>query len=81
MLILRRKAGESLLIGDDVKVTVLDVFEGGVRMAIDAPKEIPILRAELVKAADANRDSANIAQDDAKELQKLLAGMKNDGKK
>ncbi len=78
MLILRRKAGETLLIGEDVKVTVMDVYEGGVRLAIDAPKEIPILRAELLRAADANRDSANVARNDAQELQKLLSGIKNE---
>lgn len=58
MLILRRKAGETLLIGDEIKITVLDIYEGGVRLAIDAPKRIPVLRSELLQAADANRDAA-----------------------
>ncbi|MBE6909719.1 MAG: carbon storage regulator [Ruminococcaceae bacterium] len=58
MLILRRRAGETLLIGDDVKITVMDVYEGGVRLAIDAPKSIPVLRSELLQAVDANRDAA-----------------------
>ena len=59
MLILRRKAGESLLIGDEVKITVMDVYEGGVRLAIDAPRKISVLRSELVQAAEVNRDAAN----------------------
>jgi len=59
MLILRRKVGESLLIGDQVKITVLDGGDGGVRLAIDAPKEILILRSELVGAIEANRDASN----------------------
>ena len=58
MLILRRRAGETLLIGDSVKVTVMDVYEGGVRLAIDAPKSVQILRSELLQAVDANRDAA-----------------------
>ena len=58
MLILRRKAGESLLIGDEVKITVMDVYEGGVRLAIDAPRKISVLRSELVQAAEVNRDAA-----------------------
>ena len=58
MLILRRKAGETLVIGDDIKVAVLDINEGSVRLAIEAPKQIPILRSELLQAADANRDAA-----------------------
>ena len=58
MLILRRRAGETLLIGDDVKITVMDVYEGGVRLAIDAPKSIRVLRSELLQAVDANRVAA-----------------------
>ncbi|MBQ9520954.1 MAG: carbon storage regulator CsrA [Oscillospiraceae bacterium] len=58
MLILRRKSGESIVIGDNIHVTVLDINEGSVRLAIDAPKSIPILRSELLQAADANRDAA-----------------------
>jgi len=69
MLILRRKAGETLLIGDEVKITVMDVYEGGVRLAIDAPKRIPILRSELLQAVDANRDAA----DQSSGPQELLA--------
>lgn len=59
MLILRRKIGESLLIGGEIKVTVLDAGDGGTRLAIEAPKEVSILRSELVYAMDANRDAAN----------------------
>ena len=70
MLILRRKAGKTLLIGDEVKITVMDVYEGGVRLAIDAPRRIPVLRSELVQAADANRDSASEAR--PQELLELL---------
>ena len=57
MLILRRKSGESIVIGDDITLAVLDINEGSVRLAIDAPKSITILRSELLQAADANRDS------------------------
>ncbi len=59
MLILRRKIGESLLIGEGIKVTVLDAGDGRTRLAIEAPKEVSILRSELVYAMDANRDAAN----------------------
>jgi len=72
MLILRRKEGETLLIGENIKIMVLDTSDGGVRLAIDAPKEIPILRGELVRAMDANRDAAN-EEAQPQELQKLLS--------
>ena len=75
MLILRRKAGESLMIGDEVRLTVMDIYEGGVRLAIDAPRSITILRSELLQAADANRDAvAGAEQSRPQELLNLLGG-------
>ena len=74
MLILRRRAGETLLIGDNVKITVMDVYEGGVRLAIDAPKSISILRSELLQAVDANRDSAAKQPERPQELLEHLSG-------
>lgn len=58
MLILQRKAGESLLIGDGIEVSVLSVEAGRVRLAIEAPKTVPILRKELKNAAEVNREAA-----------------------
>lgn len=78
MLILRRRAGEKLLIGDQISVTVLDVNDNGVRLAIDAPKEIMILRSELKKAVDANRDAAN-GSAEPEQLLHLLDGMRDAG--
>ncbi len=75
MLILRRKPGEQLLIGDNIRITVMDVSEGGVRLAIDAPREITILRSELKKAVDANRDAAN-EQSEPQQLLNMLNRMR-----
>ena len=58
MLILQRKEGESLLIGDEVEVTVLSVEAGRVRLAIQAPRSVTILRSELKVAAQANLEAA-----------------------
>ena len=58
MLILQRKAGESLVIGEDITVRVVSVDGMRVRLAITAPDNVSILRSELVTAANANRDSA-----------------------
>ena len=54
MLILRRRAGESLLIGDDVEIEVLDTGSWGVKVGIRAPKGITILRKELRMVREAN---------------------------
>ncbi len=58
MLILRRKAGESFLVGSDIKVTVIATKDKEVQIAIDAPKEVPVLRAELAYAMKANQEAA-----------------------
>lgn len=58
MLILRRKSGESFLIGEKVKITVLSTKDSEVQIAIDAPKDIPVLRSELFSAMEENRDAA-----------------------
>ena len=58
MLILQRKAGESLFIGENIEVSILSVDSGRVRIAIDAPKHISILRSELKRAADTNHEAA-----------------------
>ena len=58
MLILQRKEGESLLIGDEVGISVLAVEAGRVRLAIQAPRSVTILRSELKVAAQTNREAA-----------------------
>lgn len=50
MLVLSRRVGERLLIGDDVVVTVIEVRSDGVRLGIDAPREIRVHRAEVLEA-------------------------------
>ena len=47
MLIITRKPGESFYIGDDIKVTILGERDGTVKVGIDAPKDVQILREEI----------------------------------
>lgn len=47
MLILTRKTGESLLIGDDVEITVLSVRGSQVKLGVNAPKDIAVHRQEI----------------------------------
>ncbi|WP_050606976.1 carbon storage regulator CsrA [Clostridium niameyense] len=49
MLVVSRKKGESIIIGDNIEVTVVKLDDGTVKLAIDAPRDITILRKELYK--------------------------------
>ena len=49
MLVLSRKPHERILIGDDIAVTVVRVGPGNVRLGIEAPRDVPIVRDELEK--------------------------------
>jgi carbon storage regulator len=55
MLILTRRQRESLKIGDEVTVTILDVRGSGVRVGITAPKDIPIRREEIYERIQAGK--------------------------
>ncbi len=47
MLVLTRKSNQSIMIGDDIEVTVLSVMGEKVRIGIQAPREIPVFRTEV----------------------------------
>jgi carbon storage regulator len=47
MLVLSRKVGERILIGDDIVLTVVRIAPGGVRLGIEAPMEMGVVREEL----------------------------------
>lgn len=58
MLILRRKKNESILIGENIRITVIECAADGVRLAIDAPRQISILREELTEAEQTNKTAS-----------------------
>ncbi|WP_315121927.1 carbon storage regulator CsrA [uncultured Clostridium sp.] len=58
MLVIGRKKGESLLIGDDIEITVVKIEDGSVRLAIEAPRDVNILRKELYKAVEQENKNA-----------------------
>jgi len=60
MLVLTRKIGEGIVIGEDVTVTIVEMKGGNVRIGIDAPRDKKIYRQEIFDRIVAeNRDAAN----------------------
>ncbi len=74
MLVLTRKLGEKLLIGEDIVITVLDVRSDSVRLGIDAPRGITIARAEVVEAVSQANIAAVESEPGAEEHIKNLLG-------
>lgn len=72
MLILRRKKNESILIGQDIRITIIECAADGVRVAIDAPKQISIIREELSEAEQMNKDSLAPKASSVRSLQAAL---------
>ena len=69
MLVLSRQRDESIIIGDNVVITVVDVRGDKVKLGIDAPKEISVHRREVYEAIQReNRQAALLKPDDARLL-------------
>jgi carbon storage regulator len=64
MLIITRRPGERVMLGDDVVIEVIEVSGSSVRIGIAAPKSVPVYREELWKAVKAENEAA--AKSDAK---------------
>ncbi|WP_425312329.1 carbon storage regulator CsrA [Planobispora rosea] len=70
---LTRRSGESLMIGDDVVVTVLDVRGDVVRIGIRAPRSVPVHREEVFRELQAaNREAASSSEDALMALRRML---------
>jgi carbon storage regulator len=69
MLVIRRRSGESLLIGADVELEVLEIGHSQVKLGIRAPRTITVLRKEIQLTMEQNRASSNtISQEEIARL-------------
>ena len=77
MLVLSRRVGESLVIGDNVVVTVLEVRGDMIRIGIDAPREVKVHRSEVFQAIEeANKAAASPAAQSIAAFTSALAAKK-----
>ncbi len=82
MLILARKVGQKILIGDDIEISIVDIRGDQVRIGINAPQSVSVCRAELQEqVASANLESASAYGLKAREIHDLLSDAKNRPKK
>lgn len=73
MLILTRKLGESITIGDNIKVTVLGIYGKQVRLGIDAPQKVVVHREEVyVRIQQENRKAAEAGKKDLASVVNML---------
>ena len=72
MLVLTRKVDESISIGNNVTVTILGIRGGQVRIGIEAPRETPVNRKEVVEAIARQNEEASRAPHDLDELKDTL---------
>ena len=66
MLIIRRRRGESILIGEDIEIEILETSPTQVKIGITAPKDVTVLRSEIRVIRDVNRAASSQIPDPAK---------------
>jgi len=79
MLVLTRKSNQSIMIGDEIEVTVLAVSRDKIRLGITAPRDVPVFRKEVYLSIQGEQGEA--AEGDREETEKALEALKGDGSK
>jgi carbon storage regulator len=71
MLVLSRHRDESIIIGDDIVITIVDIRGDKVRLGIDAPQDIPVHRQEVYEAIQReNQKAAELGANETRQLKK-----------
>ena len=78
MLVVTRKTDESLIIADNIEITVLEVSRDRVKIGISVPKDIKIIRNELIDTQNVNKDSGSSKELNKNAMEALLNFTKED---
>jgi carbon storage regulator len=65
MLVLSRKKNESIVIGENIVVVIVEITRDKVRLGIEAPKEVPVHRLEVYEKIKQSEGSAEVGQDES----------------
>lgn len=60
MLVITRKIGESIIVGDNIEISITEIQRGKVKIAIDAPKSVSIFRKEIIEEVARTNIQANM---------------------
>jgi carbon storage regulator len=74
VLVLTRKSNQSIMIGDDIEISVLAIMGEKVRIGIDAPRSVPVFRREVYVEIQEDQD----ASDDPEDVDRALEGLKSE---
>jgi carbon storage regulator len=67
VLVLTRKSNQSIMIGDDIEISVLAIMGEKVRIGVDAPRAVPVFRKEVYEEIQQDRASADDGREDVEE--------------
>lgn len=72
MLVVTRKQGEAIVIGEDIEIIISEISADKVKLAVNAPKDIRIFRKELLELKQENEQASMLSQKDAVAMLKKL---------
>lgn len=72
MLVLSRKKNESIVIGDDITLTIVDIRGDKCRVVIEAPKNVPVHRLEVAEAIARVGHREQVEQEKARNMEKVV---------
>ncbi|GAB6116983.1 carbon storage regulator CsrA [Thermoanaerobacter sp. CM-CNRG TB177] len=72
MLILTRKVGQAIIIGENVEIKILEIVDGQIKLGVTAPKSISVLRKELIEIKDENLKAASVNKEVLSQLENFI---------